>query len=77
MPSPLASSRISAAVVGALVGTAAGILLVTLVTSGGTLSLPMSGPCAAVTIAVPALAGGVVGVAVTSGKARTIRSNSR
>ncbi|MGW6204496.1 hypothetical protein ACWF9B_12745 [Streptomyces sp. NPDC055089] len=71
MSSSLASTRISAGLVGALVGAAAGILLVTV---AGTFSVTVSGVCAGLTLGVPALAGGAVGVAMTPGHTR---SNSR
>ncbi|MEU1125222.1 hypothetical protein ABZ371_17070 [Streptomyces sp. NPDC005899] len=71
MSSPFAPTRISAAVVGALVGTAAGILLIT---AAGTFSITVSGVFAGLALGVPALAGAVVGVAMAPG---STRSNSR
>ncbi|MFC9909952.1 hypothetical protein [Streptomyces sp. NPDC059862] len=71
MSSSRTPTRITAAVVGALVGTAAGILLVTAV---GSFSITVSGAVVGLALAVPALAGAVVGVAVTPGNTR---SNSR
>lgn len=71
MSSSRTPTRITAAVVGALVGTVAGILLVTAV---GSFSITVSGAVVGLALAVPALAGAVVGVAVTPGNTR---SNSR
>ncbi|MET8809712.1 hypothetical protein [Streptomyces sp. NPDC004546] len=71
MSSSIAPTRISAAVVGALVGAAAGILLVT---AAGTFSITVSGLFAGLALGVPALAGAVVGAAVTPG---TTRSDQR
>lgn len=68
MSSSIAPSRISAAVVGALVGAAAGILLVT---AAGAFSITVSGLFAALAIGVPALAGAVVGAAVTPSTTRS------
>ncbi|MEU6421750.1 hypothetical protein [Streptomyces spiralis] len=68
MSSSFAPTRISAAVVGALVGAAAGILLVT---AAGTFSITVSGAFAGLALGVPALAGAVVGVVVTSGNTRS------
>ncbi|MGW6954265.1 hypothetical protein [Streptomyces sp. NRRL F-5140] len=67
MLSPLTLSRISAAVAGALVGAAAGILLVT---AAGTFSITVGVTFAGLAIAVPALAGAVVGVAVAPSNSR-------
>ncbi|QQM38655.1 hypothetical protein [Streptomyces liliifuscus] len=71
MSSSLTPTRISAALVGALVGTAAGILLVT---AAGTFSITVGGSFAGPALGVPAFAGAVVGVALTPGNTR---SNSR
>ncbi|MEU9198614.1 hypothetical protein [Streptomyces sp. NPDC048332] len=71
MSSSLVPSRISAALVGALVGAAAGILLVAV---AGTYAVTVSGVCAGLALGVPALAGGVVGAAMTPGNSR---SNTR
>ena len=65
MSSSLTPPRISAAFVGALVGAAAGIPLVT---AAGTFSITVSGAFAGPALGVPAPAGTVVGVAVTPGK---------
>jgi hypothetical protein len=71
MSSSLTPTRISAAFIGALVGTAAGILLVA---AAGTFAITVNGAFAGLVLGVPALAGAVVGVAVTPGNTR---SNSR
>ncbi|MET7367924.1 hypothetical protein ABZS61_19115 [Streptomyces sp. NPDC005566] len=63
-------ARIGAAFVGALVGAAAGILLITV---AGTFSITVSGVFAGLTLGLPALSGGFVGV-MTQGNTR---SNSR
>ncbi|MFF3032423.1 hypothetical protein ACFVS7_15645 [Streptomyces rubiginosohelvolus] len=68
MSSSIAPSRVSAAVVGSLVGAAVGILLVT---AAGTFSITVSGLFAGLALGVPALAGAVVGVAVTPGNTRS------
>ncbi|MGW5638609.1 hypothetical protein [Streptomyces sp. NPDC003832] len=67
MLSPLTPSQISAAVVGALVGAAAGI---SLMAAAGTFSITVGGTFAGLGIAVPALAGAIVGVAVTPSNSR-------
>ncbi|MEU9357144.1 hypothetical protein AB0D35_03345 [Streptomyces sp. NPDC048301] len=71
MSSSLTRTRISAALVGALVGAASGILLVT---AAGAFSITAGGVLTGLTLGVPALAGAVSGVSMTSG---TTRSNSR
>ncbi|MFB7937088.1 hypothetical protein ACFWIN_01225 [Streptomyces sp. NPDC127049] len=71
MSSSTPSVRFGNSVVGALVGAAAGILLVT---AAGTFSITVSRLFAVLAISVPALVGAVVGVAGTSG---TARSNPR
>lgn len=71
MSSSIAPTRISAALVGALVGVAAGILLIT---AAGTFSITVSGVFAGLVLGVPALAGAVVGVAMAPG---STGSNSR
>ncbi|RPF30529.1 hypothetical protein [Streptomyces sp. TLI_185] len=68
MSSSLTRTRISAAFVGALVGAAAGILLVT---AAGAFSVTVSAAFAGLALGVPALAGAVVGVAVTPGNTRS------
>ncbi|MFI5661339.1 hypothetical protein [Streptomyces sp. NPDC051684] len=68
MSSSLTLTRISAAFVGALVGAAAGILLVTAV---GTFSITVSGVFAGLALGVPALAGAVVGAAMVTGNTRS------
>ncbi|MFE1799809.1 hypothetical protein ACFW9L_27100 [Streptomyces sp. NPDC059517] len=71
MSSSATSTRISAAFVAALVGAAAGILLIT---DAGTCSITASGVFAGPALGVPAPAGAVVGAATTPGNTR---SNSR
>ncbi|MCX5336214.1 hypothetical protein [Streptomyces sp. NBC_00140] len=68
MSSSLTPTRISAAFVGALVGAAAGIVLVT---AAETFSITVSGAFAWLALGVPALAGAVVGVAMTPGNTRS------
>lgn len=68
MSSSFASSRVSAVVVGALVGAAAGILLIT---AAGTFSITVGGVFAGVALGVPVLAGAVVGVVMTPGNTRS------
>ncbi|MFD8914637.1 hypothetical protein [Streptomyces sp. NPDC059575] len=65
---PPFSGRASAVLVGALVGTAAGILLVS---AAGSLALEVDGVFAALAIGVPALCGAVVGAFVTPGHSRS------
>jgi hypothetical protein len=68
MPSPITPPRTSAAFVGALMGTAAGIVVVTV---AATLSIKVDGLLAAVAVVVPARVGTVVGAAVTPGNTRS------
>jgi hypothetical protein len=67
MSSSLTPTRISAAFVGALVGTAAGILLIT---AAGTFSIPVSGAFVGLALGVPAVAGTVVGMAMAPDNTR-------
>ena len=67
MNAPTFPARVSAAVVGALVGAAAGMLLVT---AASALALEIGGALAALAVGVPTLCGAVVGVLLTPGHSR-------
>ncbi|WP_327366656.1 hypothetical protein [Streptomyces sp. NBC_01217] len=68
MNPPTFPSRATAAFVGALVGAAAGILLVT---AAGALALEVGGMFAALGIGVPTLCGAVVGAFLMPGNSRS------
>ncbi|MFS7878424.1 hypothetical protein ACEYXF_34545 [Streptomyces asiaticus] len=67
MNPPTCPTRVTAALVGALVGAAAGMLLVT---AAGALSMEIGGVLIALGIAVPTVCGAVVGVFFTPGNSR-------
>ncbi|WP_128377243.1 hypothetical protein [Streptomyces cavernae] len=67
MNEPTSPARASAAFVGALVGAAAGILLVT---AAGALFLEIGGLFAVLAIGVPTLCGAVVGAFLPPGHSR-------
>jgi hypothetical protein len=67
MNSPTFPARASAAVVGALVGAATGVLLVA---AAGALALEIGGVLTAFAVGTPTLCGAVVGVVFTPGNSR-------
>ncbi|MFG2025672.1 hypothetical protein [Streptomyces sp. NPDC048825] len=68
MNAPHSSGRVTTALVGALVGAAAGILLVS---AAGALALEIDGLFAGLAIGVPALCGAVVGAFLMPGNSRS------
>lgn len=74
MNAPPFPGRATASFVGALVGAAAGMLLVT---AAGALAMEIGGLLIALGIGVPTLCGAVVGAFVTPGHSRSHPSNPR